>query len=78
MLCDADCSHTALPQAKGMHQPRDSSALFPRKHTNNSSRRITQEEGRGVWKVRPPSEGHRCSYATSSKKSATYPFLKNG
>ena len=30
VLCDAFCSHTALPRAKGIHQPRDS-AVFPSK-----------------------------------------------
>ena len=28
MLCDAFCSHTALPRVKGMHQPRDSAVFF--------------------------------------------------
>ena len=28
MLCDAFCSHTALPRAKGAHQPRDSAVFF--------------------------------------------------
>ena len=32
MLCDAFCSHTALPRVKGMHQPRDS-AVFSSKQT---------------------------------------------
>ena len=36
VLCDAFCSHTALPRAKGMHQPRDS-AVFPLKTNNHSS-----------------------------------------
>ena len=36
MLCDAFCSHTALPRAKGVHQPRDS-AVFPLKTNNHSS-----------------------------------------
>ena len=36
MLCDAFCSHTALPRARGMHQPRDS-AVFSLKTNNNSN-----------------------------------------
>ena len=28
VLCDAFCSHTALPRAKGVHQPRDSAVFF--------------------------------------------------
>jgi len=28
VLCDAFCSHTALPRAKGVHQARDSAVLF--------------------------------------------------
>ena len=28
VLCDAFCSHTALPRVKGVHQPRDSAVSF--------------------------------------------------
>ena len=56
MLCDAFCSHTALPRAKGMQQPRDS-AVFPLKTNNhNSNKQYSQsltKEGRRVWKDRP-------------------------
>ena len=33
VLCGAFCSHTALPRAKGMHQPRRDSAVFFSKQT---------------------------------------------
>ena len=35
-MCDAFCSHTALPRVKGVHQPRDS-AVFLLKTNNHSS-----------------------------------------
>ena len=37
MLCDAFCSHTALPRAKGVHQPRGS-AVFSLKTNSHSDR----------------------------------------
>ena len=38
MLCDAFCSHTALPRVKGVHQPRDSAVFFSKtkNHSGNS------------------------------------------
>ena len=38
MLCDAFCPHTALPRAKGMHQPRDSAIFFSTKQTPQRQR----------------------------------------
>ena len=37
MLCDAFCSHTALPRVKGVHQPRYSAVLFLKTNSNSSS-----------------------------------------
>ena len=53
MLCDAFCSHTALLRAKGVHQPRDSSAVFSQnqnaiKRNRAGNKRTTRRSRRGA------------------------------
>ena len=38
VLCDAFCSHTALPRVKGVHQPRDSAVSFSKQITTAAAR----------------------------------------
>ena len=38
MLCDAFCSHTALPRVKGVHQPRDSAVFFSKQTATAAAR----------------------------------------
>ena len=37
MLCDAFCSHTALPRVKGVHQPRENAILSLKTNNHSSS-----------------------------------------
>ena len=50
MLCDAFCSHTAVPRAKGMHQPRDSAVFFSKQTATAAARNqytsIQRDSGR--------------------------------
>ena len=59
MLCDAFCSHTALPRAKGVHQPRDSTvfSLKANNHSNSSKRRTTT----------PPPPPWRCTFQNTDR-----------
>ena len=65
VLCDAFYSHTALPRAQGVHQPRDS-AVFPLKTNNHNSNEQGDCLGKRAGEGRHAAAGGKGNLTTPS------------